>query len=169
MTVIRDTCPSCGGLKEKRAKRCRKCYFVWRRTYEASLERILARISIRDTGCWEWMGAVSDGYGNASVNGHSIKVHRFLYENLVGKIQQGYEPDHLCRNRRCVNPDHLEIVTHGENVRRGNSTKKRQFCHRGHPFDEENTHINKAGGRVCRECNRQRVRRQYWKLKEEVK
>ena len=162
MVVIRNTCPDCGGLKETRAIRCRKCYFERRRAKDP-LERLLARISISANGCWEWMGAKNDqGYGNFSVSGRLEKAHRYLYERLVGTIPAGYEPDHLSRNHCCVNPDHLEIVTHSENVKRGLPGIKHTHCKRGHPLNEKNLYISPKGIRRCEECNRQRMRRKYW-------
>ena len=74
-----------------------------------------------ETGCWEWQGSmVENGYGVVSVNGANIKAHRRYYEVLVGPIPPGLDLDHLCRNRACVNPDHLEPVTRSVNLIRGN-------------------------------------------------
>jgi hypothetical protein len=93
-------------------------------------------------------------------------AHRAVYEMEVGPIADGLEIDHLCRNRGCVNPAHLEPVTHKENVLRGatvpglNAVKT--HCLRGHEFDEENTrHIARNGRRVCRACMRERCREYY--------
>lgn len=79
-----------------------------------------------ETGCWEWQKEVTrSGYGRTRVKGTNKKVmaHRFYYERKFGKIDDELEPDHLCRNPRCCNPDHLEPVTRVENTRRGNATK----------------------------------------------
>lgn len=83
------------------------------------------------TGCWNWTGAVNqDGYAQETIRSSrtrsglsSVKVHRRIYEELVGPIAEGLVIDHKCRNARCVNPEHLEPVTNAENVRRGKSTK----------------------------------------------
>ncbi len=112
---------------------------------------------ISNTGdCWIWTGALSkNGYGNYWNRG----AHRVVYELLVGDIPKGMQLDHLCRNRDCVNPSHLEPVTAKENILRGlglaavNSRKVE--CKRGHLFDSENTYLWK-GHRICRECNRMR-------------
>jgi hypothetical protein len=92
--------------------------------------------SICDTGfCWEWTGSLmTDGYGQKCHGGRYVAAHRLVYEALVGPVPEGLELDHLCGNPSCVNPDHLEPVTHQENMRRGRNryesmTRKRD--HRG--------------------------------------
>jgi len=76
-----------------------------------------------ETGCWDWDGKVSsDGYATSQLQGRAQKVHRVFYEQKFGLIPEGLVLDHLCRNRRCVNPDHLEVVTQAVNTRRGLST-----------------------------------------------
>lgn len=107
------------------------------------------------TPCWEWSGQIDrDGYGRRS--GHL--AHRLVFEATRGPIPAGLQLDHLCRNRRCVNPDHLEAVTNAENQRRG--VAARPTCLWGHVFDAGNTYFRKSGGlRQCRTCNRQAQRR----------
>lgn len=97
-------------------------------------------------------------------------AHRFAYEDIVGPILEGLTIDHLCRVRHCVNPAHLEPVTHLENVRRGNgglNQLAKTHCPKGHPYDEENTYRlpSRPSGRYCRACRRERNRAQYMKLK----
>jgi len=80
------------------------------------------------TGCWNWDGTPDElGYGSKKEHGRSVGAHRWVYEQLVGPIPDGKVPDHLCRNPTCVNPAHLEPVTHAENIRRGIHTKITRF------------------------------------------
>lgn len=115
------------------------------------------------SGCWNWTGCMDRyGYGKFSVDGRPVGAHRAAFNIYVGDIGSGMTLDHLCRNTRCVNPDHLEPVTIGENVLRGTgfaATKKRQtHCVRGHEFTSANTFLTAGGQRQCRECGRARGR-----------
>lgn len=77
-----------------------------------------------ETGCWVWQLSVDrNGYGVVKVDSRTRKAHTIAYERVYGSVPDGLELDHVCRNRRCVNPDHLEAVTHTVNVRRGKRTK----------------------------------------------
>ena len=114
--------------------------------------------------CWEWTASHdSSGYGHIWLTTGNVKAHRLSYELVVGRIPDGLVLDHLCVNRNCVNPWHLEPVTSGENTRRSeiNGTAVRQYqlskthCKSGHPYDETNTYVRPAGGiqgRDCRTC-----------------
>lgn len=111
--------------------------------------------------CWQWTAAVKDtGYGNFWVGYDEgwARPHRFAWELLVGPIPDGLDLDHLCRNRLCCNPDHLEPVTRRVNLLRGNTITarwaKRTHCEHGHPLDG----VTGKGRRYCKECGRQSAR-----------
>ena len=87
--------------------------------YQSLWEQVSPKVLV-DDGCWHWTGArQSDGYGSFQRSGQTRLAHRAMYELFVGDIPEGLELDHLCRDRGCVRPDHLEPVAHLENVRRG--------------------------------------------------
>jgi len=126
---------------------------------------------IRETeaGCWEWVGHRSrGGYGKIvmprthgtweSGSPKSVFVHRVAYEVFVGPIPDGLHLDHLCRNRACCNPEHLEPVTNRENLLRGESfsavNARKTECVNGHAFDAANTYVTRQGHRACRACAR---------------
>lgn len=111
-----------------------------------------------DSGCWEWTGRL-DTFGYGQVDWPNSKkaqsAHRAIYKHLIGEIPEGMELDHLCRNRRCANPAHLEPVTHRENCRRGLKGILRTHCKLGHELTPENTYVQpKTGQRHCRKCKR---------------
>jgi hypothetical protein len=115
--------------------------------------------------CWQWTkGKTNKGYGSFHPSkGSLVLAHRFSYELLVGPIPEGLVIDHRCRNRLCVNPDHLEPVTSGENTRRGFGistwNRIKTHCPQGHPYSAENTYLDPSrNGRRCRACARERDR-----------
>lgn len=113
-----------------------------------------------ENGCWEWTGTVGlSGYARfqSRTTGGRRYAHRVAWEIVRGQIPEGLQIDHLCRNRRCVNPEHLEPVTQRTNVLRGVGPSAKQarqtHCLKGHPFDEVNTYRDPRGRRKCRRCN----------------
>lgn len=121
-------------------------------------ERIRQNIEVDpSTGCWNWTKHIkSDGYGRLFIDGKMPTAHRASYEAFRGKVASGLDVDHLCRNRRCVNPAHLEAVDRRKNVLRGISfaavNAAKTHCVRGHPFNEANTG-HRGNTRVCRRCS----------------
>ena len=115
--------------------------------------------AVQGDGCWPWIGAVDgDGYGRFAMR----SAYRIAYEAVRGPVPVGLTLDHLCRNRECVNPDHLEPVTNRENILRGESPAakhaRQSHCLNGHSFDSANTY-RWHGQRICRACNRERSSR----------
>lgn len=110
------------------------------------------------SGCWLWTAScVEDGYGQFRFSPKKMgKAHVFAYQHYVGPVPSGMQLDHLCRVRRCVNPDHLEVVTGWENTMRGDTpaaiNARKTHCPRGHPYDEQNTYLDKTCRRHCRSC-----------------
>lgn len=133
------------------------------RTKGTTEERFWRKVEKTDT-CWLWRASLShNGYGAFQYDGRPRPAHRYSYELLVGPIPEGLEIDHLCRVRHCVNPDHLEAVTHLENVRRGvyaempvltRINAEKTHCKRGHPLSGDNLIVreNARSGKIRRQC-----------------
>lgn len=128
-------------------------------------ERLWEKVEKTPT-CWLWRGATNGRYGHLGAGraGEGNRyAHRVAYELLVGEIPDGLTIDHLCKNPLCVNPDHLEAVTHAANIMRGPGASaanaRKTHCPQGHPFDEENTYFAPGtGDRRCRTCDKARDR-----------
>lgn len=133
-----------------------------------AVDRFAEYVALAPSGCLQWLGGVTEtGYGVFFVaktpRKKFARAHRWSYEYHVGPIPTGLVLDHLCRNRACVNPDHLEPVTQQVNVLRGESPSatnaKTTHCPFGHPYGGQNLYVTPDGCRACRECKRQRDRR----------
>lgn len=129
-----------------------------------AIERFLDKVHVNgSTGCWEWTASLNlCGYGRFKFDGKTIQAHRFSYAFFVGEMPEGMQMDHLCRTRRCVNPDHLEPVTPSENL-------ERAFLHLG--VCRNGLHPKTIPGR-CQQClmehNRRGGRRRRARLKSGV-
>jgi hypothetical protein len=124
-------------------------------------ERFLAKVA-RVAGCWNWTACLNNrGYGVFGVSdGEVINAHRWSYQNWIGPIPEGLEIDHLCRNKQCVNPAHLEAVTHLENMRRS-PIAVQTHCKRGHSLDDAYPSKRSDGSfsRRCRQCHKALLKR----------
>lgn len=133
---------------------------------EGLQERIMP---IPECGCWLWIVNWNTyGYGRLGyAHTKQVFAHRYVYEMLVGQIPDGLTIDHVCRMRACVNPAHLEPVTHSENLRRGLGPSavnlRKTHCSKGHAFTGDNFKHYEGYGRECRLCRRERQTAYYWK------
>jgi hypothetical protein len=185
-----DICavPGCGRAGKLTRGWCPKHYQRWVRYRDPlatkyirsdPLTRFWAYTDRRgDDECWPWASHVDDdGYGRFTVNGKSVRVHRWITEQMIGPIPAGHEPDHTCHtedktcpggpgcpHRACVNYlSHLEVVTKKVNILRGNGptavNARKEQCGNGHEFTPENTIRRPTGNRGCRICHREGDRR----------
>lgn len=128
-----------------------------------AVDRFWRQVEVTDE-CWLWQGGKTlHGYGQMSIDYRKTLAHRFSYELHYAAIPAGMEIDHLCRRRDCVNPAHLDVVTHAENMRR---LVGRPTCPKGHAMTDENT-LRRAdtGHRLCRACRDERNRAAYQRRK----
>lgn len=166
-------CDSCGERyygppKDHFRTRAHRAVVASRAADRASLtvDRWWGALSVGD--CWEPRATTANGYG-LSPDRVEQYAHRYVWKTLIGPIPDGREMDHLCRNRACCNPDHLEPVIHAENIhrspihimsrisaRRNARRIPRPFCRRGHPMSGDNLRVLSSGGRVCKACDRRR-------------
>lgn len=112
----------------------------------------------KTNSCWDWKAGKLQGYGRFGWKKKNMQAHRVAFIELKGPVPEGLVLDHLCRNRSCVNPSHMEAVSISENVRRGmavtNKNRELTHCRRGHEFNSANTYL-KNGWRYCRACRRE--------------
>ncbi len=135
-------------------------------------ERFWQKVMVVDS-CWLWTAHRNNkGYGVFHPEWNvRVYAHRWSYEQAKGAIPEGLEIDHLCRTPACINPAHLEAVTHRENILRSNAPTAvnavKTYCPKGHPFDEENTYLRPdRTGRNCRACNIERSKRRQEAVRE---
>lgn len=124
-------------------------------------EAFWSKVEAVPSGCWEWTGYRDRlGYGRFMVGRRPRLTHRLAYEELIGQISVGLELDHLCRNTSCLNPTHMEPVTHQTNIQRGVRTYS-THCPAGHEYTPDNTY-DYGYGRKCKTCHmgQQRLYRQ---------
>ena len=135
--------------------------------------KLYAYFKVLPTDCWEWQAKVNKrtGYGQLGVNYKTLLAHRVSYEIHKGKIPGGLTIDHLCKNRICINPFHLEAVTLRENILRGNSLSainaRKIYCIRRHPLRGSNLYLTPDKRRQCKICNKLRAK-EYLEKKAEV-
>jgi hypothetical protein len=118
--------------------------------------------------CWNWTASTAEGYGQIGDQGQPRRAHQIAWELMVGPRTPGLVIDHLCFNKLCQNPAHLEEVAQGENARRGRARRTpqvlKEFCPRGHAYSRLST-----GHRQCNECNRQNAKRCMQRLRDRRK
>lgn len=157
-------------LEEILSKATMPAQIIYRRRRSDPVARFVAKAQQVPSGCIEWTGSRSPaGYGWFSWNSGNVLAHRWVFEALYGAIPNEGVIDHLCRNRCCVNPLHLECVSMGENTRRGvlhdtqrAKAKRQTLCKRGHPLFGENVLVNAKGNRSCKIC--QRAAAEAWRI-----
>ena len=130
---------------------------------DKDLKRFLAKVDKTDE-CWLWTGYKQpNGYGTFRLGGKMRYAHRVSYEHYVGPIPEGAETDHLCKVRHCVNPDHLDPVTHKVNMHRGDTLAAKHaaktHCPQGHEYAGDNLYVDTKGSRRCRACDLERYHR----------
>lgn len=125
--------------------------------------RLRQKFVVAPSGCWEWTADHNQyGHGRFKFEGRKEMAHNVPFIVMAGSIDRALDRDHLCRNACCINPFHLEQVTHQVNCARGNGGswgRGKTHCPHGHLYDEENTYIDSKGCRVCRACKKARPRR----------
>jgi hypothetical protein len=114
------------------------------------LERLEQRVSFDDDGCWRWTGHVQTrGYGQMQVNHRMIVVHKLAWTLFRDEVPEGMDVHHRCEEKRCVNPDHLELVEHTKHKA---AHHRKTHCKRGHAFTAENSYVSGTGAKRCRTC-----------------
>jgi hypothetical protein len=138
------------------------------RHHRSPEDRFFSFVSEGPGGCWNWTGQRDrDGYAKfRDERGKTARAHRWAYRFFKGDVLEDLHLDHLCRNRSCVNPEHLEPVTNAENVRRGAVVRaSASHCANGHLWADDNERRNSAGYRYCKSCLTDAGRRYRQKLR----
>ncbi len=133
------------------------------------LVKLAGSIEVSDSGCWVWLRGKSNGYGVVNVGGkEQRKAHRVAWELVHGPVPDGLELDHLCRNESCINPGHLEAVTHRENCQRGlrGDLHHATHCPNGHEYQQDTVYVRPNGTRQCKPCRNERKARYRARLRE---
>lgn len=169
-------CIKCGKNRHHHGRgMCSTCYRRWHETQDeifstkrlSEINRFWHYVE-KSSDCWNWKGGLTgSGYAifatglRRTGTFKNQSAHRYAFELVNGAIPDGLQLDHLCRNTRCVNPEHLEAVTPRTNYLRGFGVGAVNFrkthCLRGHPFDEKNTYKDKRGSRYCKQCRKTRA------------
>ncbi len=134
-------------------------------------DRLIEKIELTESGCWNWTGWKNpSGYGQIKEilpgQKKNLYTHRLSYWFFIGVIPDDMTVDHVCRNTSCCNPNHLRLLTRGENA---DHHRRKTHCPKGHPYDEKNTvwHPGRAGvpWRACRICKNQNRLNFYYRNK----
>ena len=143
------------------------------------LEKVEFPLKNNPTRCWVWVGSCGgytdrNNYGRFWYKEHNVSAHRFSYQFISKKqIPDGYEIDHLCKNTRCVNPEHLQPLPHSENSNHSDNpmalNSRKTHCINGHELSGENLYIKKNGNRLCYACNKIRTKKYREENKDQMK
>ena len=142
--------------------------------YFSDTERFTSKYAVNsDTGCWEWTRSLNDsGYGQFSISKKCYRAHRVSWKIFKGPLDPNKVLDHKCKNRRCVNPEHLREVTSNENTLKNSFSwwavnSEKTHCPRGHEYTAENTNLRPQScgkglvGRQCKQCIREKSMEKY--------